>query len=96
MKSLLLAFSIDPALDFMMDNWTLGGFSDPTFYVLRGSLSQQSSLAQTPSVISTLMHSPPKVITSYISLKETKITDRFSNGEKDVNDIQYACSLETN
>lgn len=40
------------------------------------SLSQQRALAQT--------HSVPKVITTYVSLEETEITDRFSNGKKAV------------
>lgn len=28
MKNQLLAFNIDPAVDFNMDNWMLGGYSD--------------------------------------------------------------------
>lgn len=39
------ANSFDSALDFMGDNWAQESFSDGTFYVLKGSLSQ--SLAQT-------------------------------------------------
>lgn len=56
--------------------------SDGTFYVLRGSLLQRNGSNSVS--LSTLMHSTPKVITSYISHEETKIIDIFSNGKKDI------------
>lgn len=58
------AFSFESALDFMGGKWVQGACSDRTFYVLRGTLLQWRTLAQTLWIYSNISPINPGKLTS--------------------------------
>lgn len=78
MRSQQTALILPP--DVMGDDWGAGRLQWWDILCFKRVIVATACSGSNSVSLSTLAHSVPKVITSYISLEETKIIDRFSDG----------------